>query len=390
MCPTGDPRIVDNDVTYFASARRAPPDHLARLLQFSLADPIVQAILTSVHGYVLILGATRQILAANDELLAAFELEYPEVLGRRPGELLECVQLKVAPSGCGTSPNCRYCGALLSILTAVEDRRASTDECLLLTEREGKLNAVEYSLKSTPLQLADEGITVFVFQDISAHKRREVLERVFLHDIANLAGGLAGLAETLADIDPEDAAHKISYISGVLAREIQTHRLLLDAEQDTLVVRPAVTPVQEIFREVESVFVSYSGGHRDDLRILFPSTTVALHCDPRLIHRVLTNMVKNALEATDDDEVVELRFIVDEGKPGFVVTNGAIIPPEVRSLIFKRSFSTKGTTGRGLGTYSMKLFGERYLGGRVWFTSTEQEGTRFCFFLPESALVRSD
>jgi signal transduction histidine kinase len=44
--------------------------------------------------------------------------------------------------------------------------------------------------------------------------------------------------------------------------------------------------------------------------------------------------------------------------------------------VFQRSFSTKGT-GRGLGTYSIKLLTERYLGGRVWFESAEGHGTTF-------------
>jgi signal transduction histidine kinase len=48
----------------------------------------------------------------------------------------------------------------------------------------------------------------------------------------------------------------------------------------------------------------------------------------------------------------------------------------VRAHVFQRSFSTKGT-GRGLGTYSIKLLTERYLGGRVWFESAEGQGTTF-------------
>ncbi len=44
--------------------------------------------------------------------------------------------------------------------------------------------------------------------------------------------------------------------------------------------------------------------------------------------------------------------------------------------MFHRSFSTKGT-GRGLGTYSMKLLSERYLGGSVTFRSIPGEGTTF-------------
>ena len=31
----------------------------------------------------------------------------------------------------------------------------------------------------------------------------------------------------------------------------------------------------------------------------------------------------------------------------------------------------------GLGTYSMKLFGEKYLKGKVWFESSKEKGTIF-------------
>jgi sensor histidine kinase regulating citrate/malate metabolism len=58
------------------------------------------------------------------------------------------------------------------------------------------------------------------------------------------------------------------------------------------------------------------------------------------------------------------------------VHNDAPIPREVRLQIFQRAFSTKGP-GRGLGTYSMKLLSQRYLGGDVSFTSSEEGGTTF-------------
>jgi sensor histidine kinase regulating citrate/malate metabolism len=44
--------------------------------------------------------------------------------------------------------------------------------------------------------------------------------------------------------------------------------------------------------------------------------------------------------------------------------------------LFQRSFSTKGT-GRGLGTYSIRLLTENYLEGKVSFVSNEAEGTVF-------------
>ena len=64
------------------------------------------------------------------------------------------------------------------------------------------------------------------------------------------------------------------------------------------------------------------------------------------------------------------------GKAVFSVNNPGVIPDDVGLQIFQRSFSTKGH-GRGLGTYSMKLFGENYLNGKVYFQSDDKKGTTF-------------
>jgi len=57
------------------------------------------------------------------------------------------------------------------------------------------------------------------------------------------------------------------------------------------------------------------------------------------------------------------------------------IPLDIQTRIFQRSFSTKGSD-RGLGTYSLKLLGERYLQGEVQFATIEGKGTTFSVRLP--------
>jgi sensor histidine kinase regulating citrate/malate metabolism len=64
------------------------------------------------------------------------------------------------------------------------------------------------------------------------------------------------------------------------------------------------------------------------------------------------------------------------GRVEFYVHNPANMPRSVQLQIFRRSFSTKGT-GRGLGTYSIKLLSERYLRGVVGFESAPEAGTTF-------------
>jgi len=67
----------------------------------------------------------------------------------------------------------------------------------------------------------------------------------------------------------------------------------------------------------------------------------------------------------------------------FSVFNNTYMERDVQMQIFQRSYSTKGQN-RGVGTYSMKLLGERYLQGTVGFTSTEKQGTVFYIDLPVS------
>jgi signal transduction histidine kinase len=66
----------------------------------------------------------------------------------------------------------------------------------------------------------------------------------------------------------------------------------------------------------------------------------------------------------------------------FSVWNRAAIAPEVRPRIFQRNFSSKGESGRGLGTYSVKLLGETLLGAQVDFTTSAAAGTEFRVRLP--------
>ena len=103
--------------------------------------------------------------------------------------------------------------------------------------------------------------------------------------------------------------------------------------------------------------------------------------DKLLLRRVLGNLVKNALEASVEGEEIRLGF-QNNGSAIFRVHNERAMPEEVRLQVFRRSFSTKSPIGRGIGTYSAKLITERYLGGSLSFSSSEEQGTTFAVTLP--------
>ena len=87
-------------------------------------------------------------------------------------------------------------------------------------------------------------------------------------------------------------------------------------------------------------------------------------------------MIKNALEATPAEGKVTVDCNFAPEAVIIRVHNPGHMPKDVQQQVFQRSFSTKGT-GRGLGTYSMKLLGEKFLNGKVSFESTAGAGTIF-------------
>lgn len=103
--------------------------------------------------------------------------------------------------------------------------------------------------------------------------------------------------------------------------------------------------------------------------------------DPTLLGRILINMAKNACEASLTGGTVTVSYIVTDEQITFKVHNETAMPKKVQLQVFKRSFSTKGT-GRGIGTYSMKLFTEQYLQGKIGFDTSAEEGTTFYAVFP--------
>jgi signal transduction histidine kinase len=219
--------------------------------------------------------------------------------------------------------------------------------------------------------------------DISNEKRRKVLERIFFHDILNTAGAISGLAELLVEgvLSLDEAKDDLLETARVLVSEIRSQRELLAAENNELIVDP-VALHSRVF--LESVIFTYRNNPlgRERRIVVAPEISdTVFHSDERLLGRVIGNLLKNALEASPTGGIVTVGCKTHGDEIFFWCSNGGAIPRETQLQIFNRSFSTKDP-GRGIGTYSVKLLTERYLKGRVSFSSNEDEGTTFTVTLP--------
>ena len=371
--------------TFFAPADRAGAEQLDALVNQIINEPVVNTVLQTMDGLLVILNPQRQILSANQTLLQTLGVDLADCLGKRPGEAFECIHHNEGPGGCGTSKKCSQCGAVLTILAAQARQGPVDGECWMTRKVGDSVEAAEFRVRSAPIKVRGNTVYSFVLNDISAVKRRDALERVFLHDITNLIGGLLGcvdLCETGLDDEVKTMIPMFSTLIKRLSREIESHKILLEAEQGDLEVKSGTVKVLDLFSTLSSIFQEHEVARAKKLVIKAPHSNYTLVTDFSLLLRVLTNMIKNALEAVDEGGVVTVSFTSEDGRATFYVHNPGEIPEKDALQIFQRSFSTKSGAGRGLGTYSMKLLGETYLKGKVDFTSTPEQGVTFYISFP--------
>jgi K+-sensing histidine kinase KdpD len=371
--------------TFFASPQRASQDEIARQIEHVSGSPVVNGVMDAVGGMLAVLNEQRQVLAVNSTLLESLDVQNPEdVLGLRPGEAVGCSHANDGPAGCGTTRFCGTCGAAIAIVASLKEDRPAERVCAIERTRGGESEDLFFAVRASPLKIDGERFLLLFLHDITSEQQRATLERAFFHDIGNLIGGLLGASSIIVEDHPDaDPLIKDVYrLSSRLADEVRIQRCLVHAGSSTYASNISDVSVTDVFRSLREVFNSHSATSGKRLTFTAPDETASVRTDSSLLLRVLVNMVINALEASPAGEEVRIAAARQNGRTEFSVWNNGMIPRAIAQRIFQRNFSTKKGDGRGVGTYSMKLLGERYLGGTVDFSTSEEDGTTFRIVLP--------
>jgi hypothetical protein len=371
-------------LTFYAPAERMPVEIIhCQAVQFQ-ADPLLLTVLNGVFGYTFILNAQRQIVFASQNVSHLLpDNAAKDVIGLRVGEALQCIHAHKCESGCGTSPCCRHCGAVNVFLKALEGC-ANTAECRITRNVEDAEECLDLLIQTTPFEKDGRTFLLVAAQDISHEKRRHALERLFFHDILNLADGSLGLIETIrenAGARQQSDLNLLHSVIGDICEEIRSQRDLNDAEQECLNVSPGLVDSNDILDRLFNVFHGLRISHDKQITVDPAGENIRFITDPVLLNRVLGNLVKNALEACQPGQTVGITCAAVQNSVRFSVHNPGCIPANLQHQIFHRSFTTKGK-GHGLGLYSVRLICARYLKGDVGFHSTTEEGTVFHVTLP--------
>jgi signal transduction histidine kinase len=370
--------------TQFAPAERASSEEIQRECRYFSDLPMLHLVLDSVPSNIFVLNRERQAVFVNQTVLNSLGTAHGKSLcGLRPGEALGCIHSSETEGGCGTTEFCRTCGAAKAILESQKGMQ-SIQECRIIrgTDQE----PLDLRVWATPLNMDSEQFTFFAAADTSHEKRRRALERIFFHDILNTAVGLRGFVQLLGETDMEpselDEFREMTHrLSERLVEEINAQRELNAAENNELSAHPETINSLKLLKEIADMYRGHEVAQQRHIRIDSEAQDITCTSDPILLRRVIGNMLKNALEAAQPDEAVTLGCEAKDKGIRFWVNNPNFMPRKVQLQVFQRSFSTKGA-GRGLGTYSIKLLTERYLKGKVSFTTSPETGTTFQAWYP--------
>ena len=373
------------EVTKFAPAGRASQEEIERQATIFQQNEVLGNFLDKVPAIFLIINKQRQIVYMNKGAIEFTGLQdVTDALAKRPGELMDCIHSRDHEEldGCGTSEECTFCGAVNAILEAQNEGKTAMRDARLLVGKDQ--TAFDLRVYAAPLQIENETFTAVTMQDIRHEKWRSFLERIFFHDILNTASGLAGTIDLMRrfkdKVDADELLERADGIAQTMIDEIKAQQLLIAAEANLLKLNLSHCNSMDIIQNIQRIYASNEFCQDKVLEIDAAAESIEIVTDKTLLKRILGNMVKNAIEASPNQATILIGCDQAANRVQFWVQNPGFMPRETQMQIFKRSFSTKGKN-RGLGTYSMRVL-SRFLHGTVYFTTSEELGTRFIVDYP--------
>jgi len=212
---------------------------------------------------------------------------------------------------------------------------------------------------------------------------REMARQV-AHEIKNPLTPMRLSIQSLErNFDPKDpeAVDKLREYAKSLINQIDTLSSIASAFSDF-----AKMPVQknENINITETARLAIDIFNDDNLHFSADDEKIIINFDRTQMIRVITNLVKNAQQATSTEEQPEINVTIRSAGDQItlqIADNGIGIANDDQYKIFEPKFTTK-SKGMGLGLGMVKNIVENY-GGNISFESEINKGTKFIINLPK-------
>ncbi len=227
---------------------------------------------------------------------------------------------------------------------------------------------------------------------VEAAKLKEEVEHITRHDLKNPLTGIfsgVGLLEFSGSLN-EDQAEALEIINDSAHRILEMLNSSLDLfkmERKLYRLNPVDVNLVDTLYKIKVEFQSLIQLHKTGLdfivndRPLEKNETFMIKGEILLVYSLLSNLIKNAIEATPENETIHVKLSrqIDDGV--ICIHNKGSVPSEIQVNFFEKYVTSGKESGTGIGTYSAKLI-TTTLGGKISMTSMEPDGTKIIVELP--------
>jgi len=260
---------------------------------------------------------------------------------------------------------------------------------------------IQLSLKATSFKTNENELVILSIQDIKNELDEKEIEswmkliRVLMHEIMNSITPITSLSESLSNIYsaggkpvlPEQVNTKTiaTTLQGLNVIKEQGKGLMSFVESYRKLTRvpepeKKLFKVADLMSRVQILYNSLEKSDRMNLAVSLKDPELEIFADQNLISQVLINLVKNALEANENNINGKIFIVAGEDDTNHpeicVIDNGPGITEENIDEIFVPFFTTR-QNGSGIGLSISKQI-MRVHGGNLKVRSVPDKETVFC------------
>ncbi len=204
------------------------------------------------------------------------------------------------------------------------------------------------------------------------------------HELANPITLIYSSLQRMEKENPEIGSSP--YWSGIISEIHHMQHLLKDLKciQSSASIHPVLFSFTEFAKETACSMQAFLQEKKQTLLLQAPLTLPNLSADKYKIRQVIENLVKNASDASQPNEII-VWHIKLEGSSliNEIIDSGCGIAPDFEALLFE-PFATSKSDGTGLGLPICKQIIENH-GGKLTYKKNPTGGMTFIFHLPCTA-----
>lgn len=214
---------------------------------------------------------------------------------------------------------------------------------------------------------------------------REDVERIIRHDIKTPLCGLLSLAELVVargvterslQLFP-DLVRAVRHVMDIVDSSEKICRM----EKGDYALRATTFELGAVVERVSETLAPLFSHKGCRLVRNAQSGPVMIRGEEFLVADMLSNLIRNAVEASPEGGEVAVSWGVGQEGVFLRIHNMGAVPEAVRGRFFEKYVTSGKSQGTGLGTYSARLVAVAH-GGCIGFSSTEAEGTTVEVTLP--------